>query len=75
MLIDDAVELLKDGEWHSIRGLVKELEQPESRIRDVLGFCAEFNLVTFDASRSEVRIEEGFRRLLHNSDAQALFTQ
>jgi len=64
LLIDYVVELLKDGGWHFIQNIAKELNQPEQEILGILKFCEEFNIVAFDESGSRVRIDEKFGRLL-----------
>ena len=64
MLIDYVTELLRDGKWHYARTLARRLDQPEDRIREILEFCAEFNIVTFDQTGNKVKIDESFRKLL-----------
>jgi len=63
ILIDSVTELLIDGEWHSVRTMAKELNQPEQEILEILRFCEEFNIVIFDESGSKVRLDERFRGL------------
>jgi hypothetical protein len=63
MLIDDASELLKDGEWHNIGAITTELNQTLERMLIVLNFCAEFEILTFDQSGSRIRMDNGFREL------------
>ena len=64
LLIDSVTELLKDGKWHHVRTLARKLDRPEERIRAILEFCAEFDIVTFDWTRERVKIEETFKKLL-----------
>jgi len=63
MLIDYVAELLKDGEWHYIQEIARELDQPEEEVLEILQFCAEFNIIIFNESGSKVRIYERFTRL------------
>jgi len=64
MLIDCVTELLKDGKWHYVSALARELEQPEEKIREILKFCADFDVVTFDRTGNRVKINETFKILL-----------
>jgi len=64
MLIDYVTELLKDGKWHYVRTLARKLDQPEEKIRDILKFCADFDIVAFDRTGNKVRIDETFKKLL-----------
>ena len=64
MLIDYVTELLKDGKWHYVRTLARKLDQPEGRIREILNFCADFDIVTFDQTGNKVKIDETFKKLL-----------
>ncbi len=64
MLIDYVTELLKDGKWHYVRALARKLDQPEEKIRVILKFCADYDIVAFDLTSSKVKIDETFKRLL-----------
>lgn len=63
MLIDDAAELLKDGEWHTTEAIAAELNQSSEKVLKILTFCAEFRILVLDESGSKVRMDEGFREL------------
>jgi hypothetical protein len=63
MLVECVTELLKDGEWHYIQDIARELDQPEEEVLEILQFCAEFNIIIFNKSNSKVRIYERFTRL------------
>ena len=64
MLIDYVTEVLKDGKWHYVRSLARKFDQPEGKIREVLKFCADFDIVIFDRSGNKVKMDETFRKLL-----------
>lgn len=64
MLIDYVAEFLKDGKWHYVRTIARKLNQPEARIRDVLEFCVEFNIVTLDQTGDKARIDKAFKKIL-----------
>jgi hypothetical protein len=64
MLIDYVTELLEDGKWHHIRTIARKLDQPEGKIRAILNFCADFDIVTLDQTGNKVKIDETFKKLL-----------
>jgi predicted transcriptional regulator len=64
MLIDNVVEHLRDGRWHSVRSIAEELNEPEGRIWEIIKFCQEFDFVAVDGSGKEARLDERFRKLL-----------
>ena len=64
MLIDSVTELLRDGKWHYVHTLARKLDQPEVKIGNILDFCADFDIVTFDRTGNKVKIAESFKRLL-----------
>lgn len=66
MLIDDTIELLKNGEWHYLDNIVDKLNQPFQRVLEILDFCTEFNIVIFNESENKVKIDEEFQKYLTN---------
>jgi len=64
LLVDYVAELLRDGRWHHIRAIARELNQPEQKINRILKFCAEFDFVVFDETGNKVKIDERFRKIL-----------
>ncbi len=60
MLIDSVTDPLKDGEWHYVRTLARKLNQPEVRISEILKFCSNFSIRTFDKKLNRVKMHETF---------------
>ena len=63
MLVDCVAERLKDGRWHYVHDIARELDQPEERILKIIQFFAEFKMVVFNELGSRVRIDERFAKL------------
>ena len=63
MLTDYVTELLKDGKWHYVHTIARRLSQPEGRIKDILKFCADYNIVVFDKTGNRIRIDETFKKI------------
>ena len=59
--IDRAIETLKDGEWHSLDAVIKELNLPKGKVKKVLQFLLEFGFVVFDDEERKVRIDREFQ--------------
>jgi hypothetical protein len=49
-------EILRDGKWHYVHELSRRLNQPEKIVRDVLRFCADFNVVVLNRSGDRARV-------------------
>lgn len=60
--IDTALEILKDGEWHSLDAVIKDLHLPKVKARKVLRFLLEFGFVVFDEKERKVRIDREFQK-------------
>jgi len=61
--IEKALEILKDGEWHSLDAVIEELKLTEDVVKKVLSFLAEFNFIKFDEEGTKVRIDNEFQRV------------
>jgi len=61
--IEKALDILKDGEWHSLDAVREELKLTEDVVKKVLSFLAEFNFIKFDEEGTKVRIDHEFQRI------------
>jgi len=61
--IEKALDILKDGEWHSLDAVIEELKLTEDVVKKVLSFLAEFNFIKFDEEGTKVRIDNEFQRV------------
>jgi predicted transcriptional regulator len=59
--IEKALDILKDGEWHSLDAVIGELELNEDVIKKILSFLVEFNFINFDEEGKKVRIDHEFQ--------------
>jgi len=55
--IDRALEILKDGKWHSLDALMDELRLPKKVVERVLCFLAEFGFIRLDEEKQRVKID------------------
>lgn len=60
--VDKALEILKDGEWHSLNAIIEKLDLPEMKARKILQFLTEFGFIVFDEKEKRVRIDLEFQK-------------
>ncbi len=60
--IEGTLEILKDGEWHSLDAVFKELHLPKVKARKILQFLLEFGFVVFNEEERKVRIDLEFQK-------------
>ena len=61
--IDRALEILKDGKWHSLDAVIDELRLPKNVVERVLSFLAKFEFIRLDDEEQRVKIDHEFQRL------------
>lgn len=61
------LDVLNDGEWHSISELTEKLRLAGYEVEPRLDFLNEFELAMFDVEGGKVRINEDFQKLLDSS--------
>jgi len=61
--IDRALEILKDGKWHSLDALMDELRLPKKVVERVLRFLAEFEFIRLDEEKQRVKIDHEIQGL------------
>ncbi len=53
--IDDIFRVLGDGKWHGVDEIVKGVALPESTVKKILDFLAEFNFIEFEVRKRGVK--------------------
>lgn len=61
--IERALEILKDGEWHSLDAVINELRLPKKMVERILCFLAEFEFIRLDEEEKRVKIDHDFQSL------------
>jgi len=61
------LDLLSDGEWHSISELTEKLRLAGCEVEPRLDFLNEFDLAKLDVEDGKVRINKDFQKLLEPS--------
>jgi hypothetical protein len=58
------LELLGDGQWHSVEEIRQKIDLNVKELRQITSFLKEYNFVVSDETEKAVKIEENARRFL-----------
>ena len=61
--IDDVLELLMDGKWHSFEELREQLQLKNGTLESMVSFLSEYGFVKVDEKTMKVRIDEDIKQL------------
>jgi len=56
LTIDEVLELLKNGKWHSLNEVMEKSRLSEFKAETVVNFLAEYNLIQLDREREKARL-------------------
>ena len=62
--IAEVLEMLKDGEWHSLDGIRRKVKLTKNQVQQISGFLREYQFITIDRTEKNIRIEEAVRKFL-----------
>jgi hypothetical protein len=63
--IDWALELINDGNWHSIDALRRSVDFSEFEINELINFLSEYNLAQISPEKSKIKLNQDFKKLLN----------
>jgi DeoR/GlpR family transcriptional regulator of sugar metabolism len=58
--VDEILNFLSDGRWHSVRSLVKRFNISEATVRKVLDFLADFDFIVQNLEENKVKVSEDY---------------
>jgi DNA-binding IclR family transcriptional regulator len=58
------LEMLSDGEWHTVQGIRRKMNLSRNQIQQIAGFLKHYEFVTMDETGKKIRIEEAVRKFL-----------
>jgi hypothetical protein len=58
------LEILSDGEWHTIDDVRKKMRLNEDQLKQITEFLSEYDFISVDDSKERIRIKEDVRRFL-----------
>lgn len=56
LAIDAVLRLLKDGEWHDLKGITKRLALQEFRVEMIVSFLSDYSFIEFDKKDRKVKL-------------------
>ena len=54
--LDEILEPLKDGKWHTLKEINKEVGLTEDKLEAIVGFFAEYKFVQLDRKRRRAKL-------------------
>lgn len=58
------LELLCDGEWHTLEGVQRKTNLNRKQLQQVAVFLEKYEFVTMDETRKRIRVDEAVRKFL-----------
>jgi DNA-binding IclR family transcriptional regulator len=62
--VDDVVELLRDGEWHNLQDLAKNLKLNQQELHEIIQFLQNLDLIRIDEKQQKAQINIELKRLI-----------
>jgi len=62
--IDEIFSVFRDGKLHEIEEIAKEVALPESEVKKILDFLAEFKFIEFEGEKKASKATNYGRRIL-----------
>jgi len=63
-ILDDVVDLLKDGEWHNLKDVAKNLELTQQELQQILQFLIKLDLVNLDEKQEKALMTSVLKELI-----------
>lgn len=62
--ISGVLEILRDGKWHGLEQIRKDMGLNRNQVRQVAEFLKQYEFITFDEAKKKVRLEEAAKEFL-----------
>jgi hypothetical protein len=62
--IAGVLEMLSDGKWHALQTIRGKMKLNEDQSQQIALFLEEYEFVTFDQTKTKIRIKEDVRKFL-----------
>jgi len=63
-ILDDVVDLLKDGEWHNLKDVAKNLKLTQQELQEILRFLKNLDLVKLDEKQKKALMTSVLKELI-----------
>jgi DNA-binding IclR family transcriptional regulator len=62
--IAGVLEMLSDGEWHTLQRIRRKMKLNKDQIQQIALFLEEYEFVAVDETKNKIKIEEAVRKFL-----------
>jgi len=62
--ITGILEILTDGEWHSMEKIREDMRLSQNQIQQIAGFLEQYQFISKDETGKNIKIEESVRKFL-----------
>jgi len=62
--IDEVVDLIKDGQWHTLEDIVTKATLPELKTNKILEFLADYNFIHLDSRHKKAKVTHSLMKFL-----------
>jgi len=62
--IDEVVELLRDGEWHNLEDVSKDLKLTPEKLQQIIQFLKSLELIELDEKQQKAQINTDLKQLI-----------
>ena len=62
--IDDVVELLKDGKWHNLKELAKNLQIEQQKLKQIIRFLKNSGFIRLDKKQEKALISSDLKKTI-----------
>jgi len=56
LAIDDILEVLQNGEWHTLKEIAEKKQLRETKLKLIMSFLAEYDFIRLDLATSRIRL-------------------
>ena len=67
MRVDDMLNFLCDGRWHSVKSLAKRFNLSEDTVKNILDFLADFDFIVENLEENKVKVSEDYFSFVRSS--------
>jgi hypothetical protein len=71
LLAEAVLDLLLDGQWHTVNEMVRDLRHEEELIREVLDFYEQFDFIEINKRENKVKIDTMVFEAFHTDQPYA----
>jgi hypothetical protein len=68
--IDEVVDIIKNGEWHTLEDIITKAKLPELKTNKILEFLADYNFIDLDSEHKKAKITHPLMKFLKENQTR-----